>query len=286
VAFAATAGTTYYFEVAGYSPSSSGTLQLHLAGTVYLASSLIPTSRSPAVNTETTVYFAVANSGPSPAVGVSLDMVPAPPGSLEWQTLECADGSPIGSKGTSPFDVPPGATTCAILFFTPSATFNPQQVYIRAQALNAAAPPTPVTGLNTWLLSATPTQGPDLIALTTTTDFFRTQAEGCTGVSNFAVGAHNMGTDTTNVVVSAHTGAASLPLSFTLFEIDPLLPIIIGDPILDTFPAGANRSILVTVQFNGCIPFDPIHSRIYVVFTDQASGRILGGTSTAVSTNR
>ena len=174
---------------------------------------------------------------------------------------------------------------CSVLYFTPSDTFAATQIHIKAEALNAPAT-TPMEGLNTWLLSATLSQGPDLIAITTTTDFYRTSGEGCVGTSNFAVGSSNLGTEASNVVVTAHTGGATLPLTFDIYEMGVESGQIIGDNVIDTYEAGANKSILVAVHFSGCIPFDPVNNRIYIVFTEQSTGNILGGTSTAVSTNR
>jgi hypothetical protein len=168
---------------------------------------------------------------------------------------------------------------CYILYFTPSATFNATEVHIRAQAANAPAT-SQLTGINTWLLRATANPSPDIVALSTTTDFHQIP---CSGSQNFAVATANVGAAASSVTATAEYG--SLPLSITVSETDPSTGAIIGDNVLENVAANEFRSVIVQVTFNGCITFDPAVNRIFIRFRD-SGGNIVGSTSTAVSTNR
>ena len=169
-----------------------------------------------------------------------------------------------------------------MLSFTPSAAFAATSVHIQAQGSNSLST-TLLTGINTWLLRATVSAGPDIIALTTTTDFHQV---ACSGAGAFAVALSNVGTAATgDITVTANTGSASLPLGILISETNPGTGTVIGDNILQAVGAGDNRTVGVFVTFNGCINFDPAVNRIFIEFRD-ASNNVVGSTSTAVSTGR
>ncbi|MBK8619810.1 MAG: hypothetical protein IPN96_22570 [Anaerolineales bacterium] len=176
----------------------------------------------------------------------------------------------------------PGQVLCYVLSFTPSAVFSAVNVQIQAQASNT--PPTNLlVGINTWLLRATDILEPDIIALTTTTDFHQI---ACSGASAFAVALSNVGAAATgDITAVANSGSAILPLSILIHETDPDTGVIIGDNILQNVDAGENRTVAVFVNYNDCINFDPALNRIFIEFKD-ATDKVVGSTSTAVSTNR
>jgi hypothetical protein len=171
---------------------------------------------------------------------------------------------------------------CYVLSFTPNAIFAATNVHIQAQAANAPSTNL-LTGINTWLLRSTAIAGPDIIALTTTTDFHQV---ACSGSNAFAVALSNVGAAATgDITAVANTGSAALPLVISIQETDPGTGAIIGDHILQSVGAGENRTVAVFVTFNGCVNFDPAANRIFIEFRD-ASNNVVGSTSTAVSTNR
>jgi hypothetical protein len=246
-----------------------------------LVNSILPTSRSIPVGATATIFNTIINSGSSTAVNVTLSMNPLPAGTFVYQQTNCATNAILGSPNPS-LDITPGGVLCYILSFTPSATFAATSVQIQAQAANAPSTSL-LSGINTWLLRSTNAAEPDIIALTTTTDFHQT---ACSGVNAFAVALSNVGvTATGDITVSAHTGSVTLPLSITIMETNPATGDIIGDNILQTVGQGENRTVGVFVGFNGCINFDPAVNRIFIEFRD-ASNNVVGSTSTAVSTNR
>ena len=246
-----------------------------------LVNSVLPTSRTVSVGTMATIFNTVINAGADTAYGITLSMTPAPAGTFVYQQTNCATNAIIGSPNPS-LDLAPGGVLCYVLSFTPSATFSATSVHIQALAGNAPST-TLLTGINTWLLRATSTPGPDIIALTTTTDFHQV---ACSGANAFAVALSNVGAAATgDITVTANTGSATLPLSISISETNPATGVIIGDHILQTVGAGENRTVAVFVTFNGCISFDPAVNRIFIEFRD-ASNNVVGSTSTAVSTNR
>ena len=246
-----------------------------------LVNSILPTSRSIQVGTLATVFHTVINAGANPAIGVTLSMASAPAGTFAYQQTDCATNAVLGSVNPS-LDLAPGGVLCYVLSFTPSATFSATSVHIRAQASNAPST-TLLTGINTWLLRSTSVAGPDIIALTTTTDFHQI---ACSGANAFAVALSNVGAAATgDITAVANTGSTTLPLSISISETDPATGAVIGDHILQTVGAGENRTVAVFVTFNGCIAFDPAANRIFIEFRD-ASNNVVGSTSTAVSTGR
>jgi hypothetical protein len=246
-----------------------------------LVNSVLPTSRSIPVGTLATIFNTVINAGPNMAAGVTLSINPAPAGTFVYQQTSCATNAIIGSPNPS-LDLNPGEVLCYVLSFTPSATFAATNVHIQAQALNAPSTNL-LTGINTWLLRSTAVAGPDMIALTTTTDFHQV---ACSGTNAFAVAISNVGAAATgDITATANTGTATLPLTISITETDPATGVILGDHILQSVGAGENRTVAVFVTFNGCVSFDPAVNRIFIEFRD-ASNNVVGSTSTAISTNR
>ena len=251
----------------------------------WLVNSVLPTSRSVPVGTTATIFNTVINAGENTAYGITLSMAVTPPvlpaGTFNYQQTNCATNMIIGAPNPV-LDLAPGGVLCYVLSFTPIAAFAATNPHIYARAGNAPST-TLLTGINTWLLRATISPEPDIIALTTTTDFHQV---ACSGISAFAVALSNVGAAATgDITAVANTGTATLPLSISIRETNPETGAIIGDDVLQNVGAGENRTVGVFVQFNGCINFDPAANRIFIEFRD-ASNNVVGSTSTAVSTNR
>ena len=258
-----------------------GNTCINAVATTTLVNSVLPTSRSVAAGRTATIFNTVINAGVSPATGLTLSMNPAPAGTFVYQQTDCVTNAIIGGVNPS-LDLASGGVLCYVLSFIPSTTFAATSVHIRAQASNAPSTNL-LTGINTWLLRSTSVAGPDIIALTTTTDFHQVS---CSGANAFAVALSNVGAAATgDITAVANTSSATLPLSISISETDPATGVVIGDNILQTVGAGENRTVAVFVTFNGCIVFDPAVNRIFIEFKD-ASNNIVGSTSTAVSTGR
>jgi predicted outer membrane repeat protein len=245
-----------------------------------LVNSILPTSRSVQVGSTATVFNSIVNGGGETAYGVTLSMANAPAGSFSYLQTNCATNAIVGGMNPS-LTIPVGQARCYVLLFTPSSPFAFTDVHIRAQASNAPAT-SQLSGINTWGLRSTSSVGPDMIALTTTTDFHQVS---CNGTKPFAVAMSNVGAATGQVTVTADTGSASLPVTALIQESDPATGAIVGDHILENVGAGENLTVVVWVTFHGCVSFDPAANRIFIRLTDEGN-QLIGSTSTAVSTNR
>lgn len=247
----------------------------------YLFNSLLPTSRSVSVGTLATIFHTLVNGGNIPAENVTLMMGNQPAGTFAYYQTDCQTNVVIGSINPI-LDIPAGGIICYVLMFTPTSSFDATNVDIRAE-MNSLPITDVYPGINTWLLRATASVGPDIIALTTTADLHQL---ACSGTNAFAVALSNVGASASgDIIVSANTGSAILPLNITISETNPATGQIIGDDILENVGANANRTVVVFVNFHGCINFDPAFNRIFIEFRD-AANNIVGSTSTAVSTNR
>ena len=264
-----------YTRVSQYTPWISSSI-----GTS-LVNSVLPTSRTIQVGTPATIFNTILNSGSTTANNVTLSISPAPAGTFNYYQTNCATNAII--SGANPtLSINAGGLACYLLSFTPSSSFSATSVQVIAKADNALDTNL-LSGINTWLLRSTAAPGPDIIALTTTTDFHQV---ACSGLNAFAVALSNVGVAATgDITVSANTGSATLPVNVSIQETNPGTGAIIGDNILQSVGAGDNRTVAVFVTFNGCINFDPAANRIFIEFRD-ASNNIVGSTSTAVSTNR
>lgn len=282
------------YAISTFGEDEDGRLYLadYSAGKIYeitfptvLVNSILPTSRSTWVGKTVTVFNAVINAGSNTASGITLSMSVTPPvlpvGNFEYHQTDCATNVIIGPSNPI-LDLPPGDVLCYVLSFTPIASFEATTAHIYAVADNA--PPTILfPGVNTWLLRSTSVPGPDLIALTTTTDFHQL---ACSGTNAFAVALSNVGANAVgNITAVAHTGMTTLPLDIQIQETNPVTGDIIGDHVLSNVMAGESRSLGLFVKFNGCINFDPANHRIFIELLD-ADNKVVGSTSTAVSTNR
>lgn len=248
-----------------------------------LLNSVLPTSRSVTVGTTATIFNSVINAKSLAANNVVLYMASPPAGIFAYQQTDCATNTVMGPMNPV-LNLPGNSALCYILFFTPSAPFAATNVHIRAVADNAPATGL-YTGINTWLLRATSVSGPDIIALTTTTDFHQMAA---TGTNAFAVALANVGAVASQLTVVADDGGISwspLPLTITVNETNQGTGAVIGDNVLENIGAGETRSVAIFVTFNNGVAFDPARNRIFVRFVD-GSGNVVGSTSTAVSTGR
>ncbi|HCB01894.1 MAG TPA: hypothetical protein DEP19_05875 [Anaerolineae bacterium] len=256
--------------------------QVYMIRNAALVNAILPTSRNAVVGSPVTIFSSVINIGSNTATSVTLSLNPAPAGTFTYYQTNCATNVIISVANPS-VDIPGGNTiACFLLSFTPSVAFAATSVHVRATATNSAST-TLLTGVNTWLLRANNVSVPDIIALTTTTDFHQVP---CFGQNVFAVAMTNVGVAATgDITVTANTGGVSLPISVLIQETDPGTGTVIGDHILQNVLAGQNRSVAVFVTFLGCITFDPAVNRIFIEFRD-ASNNIVGSTSTAISTNR
>jgi Right handed beta helix region len=249
-----------------------------------LVAAVLPSSRSVQVNVPATAFATVIASGPGAPTGCTIAAATTAQLAYTYQTTNPATNAVTGTPN-APFSMAPGSFQTFVLGLTPTAPFPPTDVPFNVQCANTG-PAAIISGLNTLLMSASDTPVPDIVALgVTMTHDGIVNIPGLSGVGAFAVGTVNMGTGG-SIVVSATTGAATLPVSILVCQTDPATGVCItgmASTVLTTIPAGATPTFAVFVTGLGNVPFNPAVHRVFVRFTD-AGGVVRGATSVAIRT--
>jgi hypothetical protein len=185
-------------------------------------------------------------------------------------------------------DIGPGANQTFVISLVPTAAFGPTDIQFGFDCTNTESAPT-VLGVNTLLLTASLTPGPDIVALAITPSNDGIVAvPGPNGSAAFAVATANAGAGGT-ITVSADTGGAALPLAVALCETDPSTGACRVPPdrsVTRVMSPHDTPTFSVFVTSAGSVPFDPALHRVFVRFTDSEAGGGLtrGATSVAVRT--
>ena len=250
-----------------------------------LVSAALPASRSVAVGATATAFATVINTGTATAYGCEIAPAASLSANFWFQPTDPVTNAPVGIRNR-PVDIPAGAAQAFVIGFTPTATFAPTDVALRFDCINA--PPAAVnSGLNTLLLSATATPGPDIVALSATSpNDGVARIPGATGTGVFAVASVNVGTSG-NITVSADTAGVTLPVAVSLCQTNPSTGVCLAPPaptVSATINAGATPTFAVFVAGSGIVAFDPARNRVTVRFRETATNAVRGATSVAIRT--
>jgi hypothetical protein len=246
-----------------------------------LVSALLPSSRSVQVGTPATAFATIINAGEVEAAGCGMSMLTSLPAAFNFQTTDPATNVVTGSLN-APVDIPAGSSQSFVFALTPTASIAPTDVQLSFDCANSF--PAPIyAGIDTLLLSASPTPVPDLVALAATQNNDGIVTLASTGV--FAVATVNLGS-TGTITASADTGSAALPVNISLCQTDPATSqciSAIGPSVTTQINTNTTPTFGIFVEGSGTVPFDPATNRIFVRFKD--SGDIIrGSTSVAVRT--
>ena len=141
------------------------------------------------------------------------------------------------------------------------------------------------TGLNTFLLSASITPVPDMIAIgATPTGDGVLRIPGPTGIHAFGTAAVNIGV-AGEITANVDTGGVTLPLTLTLCQTNPGTGACLAPPAnscTSNLAKNASATYAVFAQASGAIPFDPAGKRIFLRLS--SGGVVRGATSVAVTT--
>lgn len=247
--------------------------------------SVLPTSRSVQVGNTARAFATIVNAGNGTATDCGITPLTSVTADFSYQTTDPISNQLTGTPNT-PVNIGAGDLQTFSFSFTPTAPFSPTEIQLSFDCSNSAIAPI-VTGLSTFLLSASSTPVPDIVALTTTpTADGIMNLPGPATSSSFAVATVNLGSDDT-ITVTANTGSASLPLDILLCETVTGTAICVAPPTASVATlitsGGAPITFAVIVTAQGDVPLDPAANRISVTFTDSA-GVVRGGTSVAVTT--
>jgi hypothetical protein len=252
-----------------------------------LFAAVLPTSRSVAVGMPATAFATIINTGTSTATGCQIVPGTTMPASFAFQTTNPTTNALTGTVNT-PADIPAKGAQTFMFAFTPTAAIAPTDVRLNFVCANATAAPI-VSGIDTFLLSASTTPGPDILAVSATlTNNGIVDIPGTTGTGIFSVAAMNLGIDGT-IAVSADMGAADLPVRIALCQTDPMTGQCVNptvpttNPVAITINANEMPTFGIFVTGTSTVSFAPALNRIFVRFTD-AGGLARGSTSVAART--
>jgi CSLREA domain-containing protein len=253
--------------------------------------SVLPGSRSLQLGATATAFAAIVNGGTETAIACSIiplgnipNTVGAQPAAFAYQTTDPLTNALTGTPDT-PADIPPGGLQSFVFAITPATAFAPLDVGFRFQCANSPAAPV-ITGLNSLLLSASTNPVSDIVALSATQSGDGiVNLPGDTGANAFAVATVNVGSQDA-ITASADTGTATLPVTLSICESDPVTGGCLAPPtpsVTTSIDAGATPTFSIFVTGSGAVPFDPAANRIFVRFKD-AGDVTCGSTSVAVRT--
>jgi streptogramin lyase len=251
-----------------------------------LAAAVLPGSRSVQLGATATAFATVINAGNTTATTCEiLDTLVRDPENFFYQTTDPHTNALSGTPNT-PVSIPAGQFQTFVFAMTPTGPFVPDELRLTFSCGNVGSAPFAV-GVNTFLLSASNTPVPDIVALVATLSGDGIlHVPGASGANAFAVATANVGAGST-LSFSADTGAANLPLIIDVCQTNPVTGSCISNlgPSVDNviIGAGTTPTFAVVVQATGPVLFDPANSRIFARFRD-ANGVIRGETSVAVTT--
>ena len=201
-----------------------------------------------------------------------------------YQTTDPNTNELIGTPNT-PVDI--AKSQSFVLGFTPTQAFAPIDVLFSFSCTNTGEAPL-FPGVNTFLLSASDTPVPDLIAIAATPDgdgIVKAFDDGTP--TAFGVAVVNIGSAAA-IDVSIGFVSAPLPAAFTLCQTDPVTAACVNPtvptapPLSTSFAAGETLTFSVFVAATDHIDFIPQGNRAFVQFLEVAA--IRGSTSVAVQT--
>ncbi len=250
-----------------------------------IVAAVLPSSRAVAVGHTATAFATIINAGTTAATGCGISLPSGIQAGLTYNTTNPATNAVVGATNT-PATIAPGAYQTYVIAITPTAAFASTDIALSFTCTGLDPAPT-LSGINTLLLTATATPGPDIVALVATVSGNGTVAlPGTNGTAAFAVATVNVGA-ADSITASADTGSSiTLPVTITICQTVPSTGACMGTPnptVTTTIAANATPTFGVFVTGNGNIADLPGADRISVRFKG-SSGIFVGSTSVAVQT--
>ncbi|WP_139052680.1 hypothetical protein [Thiocapsa marina] len=243
-------------------------------------SAVLPYARAIPVGATATAFASVINSGNATATDCSIALPGGIPATFSYQTTNAANVL-IGTPNT-PVDIAPGATQGFVFGITPSQAMAATEIPIVFDCANTA-PAESNPGLNTFILSASASAPPDLLAIGATPSgdgVVRLPSRDGTGF--FATAAVNIGS-IGSMTVGADDGGRGLPLSLRVCETNARGDwLVCGNQL--TRSVGAGQTLYYTVLATGTgqpIAFDPANNRLFLRF--RSNETTVGATNVAVT---
>jgi hypothetical protein len=250
-----------------------------------LVAAVLPSSRSVQLGTPATAFATIINTDSNTATGCTISPVTSIPATFTYQTTNPATNQVTGF-GNTPVDIPAGAAQSFVFALTPTAPIAPTDLQLSFDCANTDPAPV-ISGLNTFLFSASASPTPDIMALAATLSGDGiVNIPGTNGTGVLAVATANLGAGD-SLTVLADTGGAILPVNIFICQTDPQTGACLSPPASNsgtaTILSNETPTFGVFVAAAGDVSFVPETNRIFVRFKD--SGNVTRGlTSVAVRT--
>jgi hypothetical protein len=204
------------------------------------------------------------------------------PGVFQYQTTD--SNNDLTGSVNAPVDIPNNAIQNFVFAFTSSQTLSGAEIALVFDCENTAPAQTAV-GVNTFLLSASNSPSPDLVAIGETPSHDGiVRIPSTSGTSFFVAAAINIGAAGT-ITATADDGGRGLPLSMTICQTNPSTGQCLSPPAASTTTTVASNQTVtysVFVQASGNVAFDPALNRLFLRLKEGAATR--GATHNAVCT--
>jgi hypothetical protein len=286
------AGETYFIQVSAapamFFPMPPRAVEFSYAFSqpgANVVAAVLPSARSVMVGALATGFGTLINTSSSTLVTCGMAIPSGVPVAFQFTAADAAN------HFTAPPDVavvvPPGAVQNFIFAIIPSAPINSQDIPLIFDCAGTT-PAVNISGLNTFLLSASTEPAPDMVAIAaTTTNDGIVNLPGDLGTHVFATATINIGAPGT-VTATVDDNGRNLPLKVALCQADPSTGACINPPVPgpSAVIAVENNSVATftaVVTGTGNVPFDPAINRLFMRFKT-ADGITRGATGVAVRT--
>jgi hypothetical protein len=222
-----------------------------LSSSIALAASVLPGSRAVQVTKTATAFATIIAVGSGTATGCSIAPITNVPAGFFYQVTDKATNVPTGTPNT-PVNIASGDFQTFVFGFTPTAAFPATDVQLSFACTNAPAARV-LSGLNTFLLSASSGPGPDIVALgATPTHDGIVNIPGVNGTGFFSVASVNVGASA-QIIATVDTGGVSLPVILSICQTNPvnaqcINPAVAGPSATVQINAGQTPTFAVFVR--------------------------------------
>lgn len=249
-----------------------------------LFASVLPASRAVSTSAVATAFVSLLNAGGTTLSACGIVPTTQVPADFSYQTTDPLTNALTGTPDT-PVSIPAGGLQTFVVAFAPTQAFGSTDIIFDFACAEASV--APIVGVNSLLLAASDTPGPDVIALAASPTPGQVLLDSATGAGAFAVATSNVGADGA-ITVRARSNTGAL---LTLCETNPAEgvcvnpPAPVASPLPVNIAAGATPTFAVFAFSGEPIAFDPATNRVF--FEVVSAGEVvIGATTVAISTGQ
>jgi hypothetical protein len=262
--------------------ANTGTVEPLPAIAPTLVASVLPVSRAIASSGTATAFATVINTGATTAQGCAIALPSTVPATLGYQTTSAQTNALTGTADTA-VDIAPGAAQTFVFAIRPTSAF-PQTDIDLVFSCASGQFATPLTAVNTFLLTSSTQPTPDMVALAATPANDGVVRVTGTSAAGFSVATVNVGVAGDVVASAEGRGPAAAFVALSICQTDASARCVQppAATVSSSFAADQTATYSVFVAATGApAAFDPSADRVFVRFRSPA-GASLGATSVAL----